>query len=494
MGVIKRQGIKNTISGYLGILIGFVNLIIIQPHFLTKEELGLTRILFSFSLLVAMFVPLGIGNATLRFFPMFRDEKKGHHGFFSFMNLFPLIGFLVSCLIIWMLKGFIFDQYRHESPLFLEYFTYVFPLIFFNSFINTLTVYCNANLKSTVPSYLNDLGVRLMTIVVVSVYFLKWITLDQFIAAFVMIYGIQLLVLISYIFYFDRPSFRIDWPVFREKQVMNLIRYGMLLWFAGIASLGLKYFDSVMIGKYMPLAFLGIYTIAAFIPTVIEAPLVAFEKIASAKIAYAWSVDDRKQINEIYHQSSLYLFLLGAWLFLMINGNTNALYTFLPTGYDEGKWVVLIISVGTLFNMATGLNAPILFNSERYRYGAFFLITLAIIVLALQMWLIPLYGLEGAAMATAAASIAYNTMLLITVWRLFGLQPFDARNLKVLAVFVFTYTCSFQLPHIANPYLSIACNSLLLSVVYAAGIHWLKIVPELEQQVFNFITVFRKRT
>jgi O-antigen/teichoic acid export membrane protein len=244
----------------------------------------------------------------------------------------------------------------------------------------------------------------------------------------------------------------------------------------------------------MPLAFLGIYTIAAFIPTVIEAPLVAFEKIASAKIAYAWSVDDRKQINEIYHQSSLYLFLLGAWLFLMINGNTNALYTFLPTGYDEGKWVVLIISVGTLFNMATGLNAPILFNSERYRYGAFFLIALAIIVLALQMWLIPLYGLEGAAMATAAASIAYNTMLLITVWRLFGLQPFDARNLKVLAVFVFTYTCSFQLPHIANPYLSIACNSLLLSVVYAAGIHWLKIVPELEQQVFNFITVFRKRT
>lgn len=488
MGVIKRQGIKNTISGYLGILIGFVNLILIQPHFLTKEELGLTRILFSFSLLVSMFVPLGIGNATLRFFPMFRDEKRGHHGFFAFMNLFPLIGFLFSFVIIWITKDFIFDQYRRESPLFLEYFDYVFPLIFFNSFINTLTVYCNANLKSTIPSYLNDLGVRLMTIAVVSAYFIKWLTLNQFIAAFVMIYGIQLVVLIGYVFYFDRPSFRIDWLVFREKQVMNLIRYGLLLWFAGIASLGLKYFDSVMIGKYMPLAFLGIYTIAAFIPTVIEAPLVAFEKIASAKIAYAWSVNDRDQIKSIYHQSSLYLFLLGSWLFLMINCNTQALYSFLPEGYEKGRWVILIISIGTLFNMATGLNAPILFNSERYRYGAFFLIALAIIVLALQMWLIPLFGLEGAALATAVASVTYNSMLMFTVWKLFGLQPFDLRNLKVLVVFLITYGSSWLLPSVANPYFSIGFNALILSTVFAAGIHLFKIVPELEKQLLGMIT------
>ena len=49
MGVIKRQGIKNTIATYIGFVIGFVNLIIIQPNFLSKEELGLTRVLYSFA-------------------------------------------------------------------------------------------------------------------------------------------------------------------------------------------------------------------------------------------------------------------------------------------------------------------------------------------------------------------------------------------------------------------------------------------------------------
>jgi len=35
MGVIRRQGIKNTIIGYLGILIAFVSFFVVQPYCLT---------------------------------------------------------------------------------------------------------------------------------------------------------------------------------------------------------------------------------------------------------------------------------------------------------------------------------------------------------------------------------------------------------------------------------------------------------------------------
>jgi O-antigen/teichoic acid export membrane protein len=312
----------------------------------------------------------------------------------------------------------------------------------------------------------------------VTAYFNRWMDLDGFIVAFTCIYGLQFAVLLAYVFFFDNPVFRIDWPVFKEKRFMELIRYGLLLWFAGIASLGLKYFDSVMIGKFMPLEFLGIYTIAAFIPTVIEAPLTAFEKIASAKIAYAWAEEDRRQISDIYRKSSLYMTLLGGWLFLMINSNTDALYSFLPAGYETGKSVVLIISIGTFFNMATGLNAPILFNSVRYRYGAFFLILLAVLLVASQYFLIPVLGLEGAAWATAGASIVYNTMMLTAVWRFFGLQPFDVGNLKALGILLLLFTVSLFLPDFTDPVLSIIFRVSLLSAAYAALVHWLGIVPE----------------
>ena len=92
---------------------------------------------------------------------------------------------------------------------------------------------------------------------------------------------------------------------------MQLVKYGMLLWFASVASIGLKYFDAIMIGQYMPLSFVGIYTVAAFIPTIIEAPLNAFDRIASSKIAFAWQENNRAEIDSIYRKSSLYMFMIG---------------------------------------------------------------------------------------------------------------------------------------------------------------------------------------
>lgn len=131
MGVIQRQGLKNTITTYLGIAIGFVSLIVIQPQFLTKEELGLTRILYSFSILVAMFVPLGIGNATTKYFPLFKDSDKNHHGYFAFMMLFPVIGFVLTTLVLLLSKDFIMAQYVKESPLLTDFFTIYFHSLLF---------------------------------------------------------------------------------------------------------------------------------------------------------------------------------------------------------------------------------------------------------------------------------------------------------------------------------------------------------------------------
>jgi O-antigen/teichoic acid export membrane protein len=479
MGVIRRQGITNTITTYIGIIIGFIYLIVISPRFLTKEELGLTRILFSFSLLTAMFVPIGIGNATTKYFPLFKNNETKHHGFFGFMLLFPILGFILTSGLLWLLRDFIMNQYRRESPLFLDFFNYVFPLIFFLSFINILGVYCSSHFKSTVPAFLNDVVVRILNIILITVYFMKWLTLDQFIGCYVGIYALQLLALITYIFIFDKPGFKIDWNYFREKKFINLIRYGMLLWFAGVASLGLKYFDSIMIAKFMPLGFVGIYTIAAFIPTVIEAPLNAIDKIAASRISYAWADNKHDEIYSIYHKSSLYMLLAGGFLFLNININIGSLFTFLPGDYSQGQWVVLIISIGTLFNMATGLNASILFNSDKYRYGAVYLICLAFMVFALQMLLIPRMGLEGAAIATSTSALIYNTLLTLTVWKFFRLQPFDKKNLKIAALIVGCFCLDLILPHLTNKYLDIAMHSTIISAVYVFVVYIIKVFPEM---------------
>lgn len=489
MGVIKRQGIKNTIATYLGVLIGFVNLLVVQPQLLSKEELGLTRLLFSFSLVVSTLVPLGIGNATTRFFPLFRNEQKRHHGYFGFTWIFLLAGFALASLSMLVFKGPISTLYSKESPLFNDYFSAVFPLVFFLAAVAIMGIYCAANYKSTIPTYLNDIVVRVLTIAVVVLYSFNVFGLDGFIAAFVGVYAVQFFALLAYIFWFDKPGFRIDWSYFRQQHFGQLVRYGFLLWFAAAASIGLKYFDTIMIGQYMPLRFAGIYAVAAFIPTIIEAPLNAFDRIAASRIAFAWKEKDMNDISSIYRKSSLYMFMIGGLLFLLVNLNIHDLFTFLPEGYSEGASVVVIISTGSLFNMATGLNAAVLFTSERYRFGAVLLILLALLLLVLQVMLIPLYGMNGAALATSLASFFYNGLLFLYVKKHFGLNPFERENTILLGLILALFAAGWFLPSTGMSVVNIAYKSVLIAVVYIGVAYTKNLAPE----VFELLQRFRRK-
>src|ERR1041385_6612069 len=266
MGIIQRQGIRNAVITYAGIVIGFVNLIVIQPRFLTPEELGLTRVLFSFSALIASFLPLGIQNITLKYFPYFKDPAKKHSGYFGFMLLFPVIGFLLISAVILLLKKYIIGIYIEHSKLFTDYFDYVFPMILCISFTQVLTTYTSTLFRTTIPSFINDILVRILSIVVVSLYFIKVVSLDQFVFLFAMIYVLQFVFMLVYVLFIDSPRLRIDTERFNRTEVLTMLRFGLLMSLASVSALGLKFLDVVMLGKFLPLHFVGIYSVAVFIP------------------------------------------------------------------------------------------------------------------------------------------------------------------------------------------------------------------------------------
>ncbi len=483
MGIIQRQGIKNLITTYSGFAVGFINLMILQPRFLTPEELGLTRILFSFSMLLAMFVPMGIGNATTRFFSLFKDSATRHHGYFGFMLLFPLVGYAITFVLLWLLKGFFIGQYAENSPLFAEFFVFVFPFILILALLSCFNIYAYVLLKTTVPSFINDVFTRVMVMVLVTVYYLRWISLDVFIGLFVGIYALQLIILSLYIWWEEPPGFRIDWQFFRLKGFRQLFTYGIILWFAALASLGLKELGVIVLGKYMQLEFVAIYTIAAFISTLIEAPLFALEKIATPKISFAWNDNNRKELLEIYEKSTHYMLLVGGLLFLGVNLNITELLHFLPPAYRDVEPIVLVISVSALINMATGLNASIIFYSEKYRYGAITLILLVFVSLGLQVMLIPRFGLAGAAWATAISGVLYNVANYLFVYKLFDLQPFRMRSLKVAALVAVLFIVFRYVPASGYVWADLAWRSVLITGLYAGAVAMFHLAPELLVQI-----------
>jgi hypothetical protein len=138
------------------------------------------------------------------------------------MLLFPAAGFLVVSFLLYLTRGFFIEQFSRESALFVEFFDYIFPFSLFLGLINVLNVYCFALFKTGIPSLLNDVVSRVFTIAVISLYYLKLISLDEFIFLFVMIYGFQLILLILYVFVVDKPGLNINFKIIKEQNLREI--------------------------------------------------------------------------------------------------------------------------------------------------------------------------------------------------------------------------------------------------------------------------------
>jgi O-antigen/teichoic acid export membrane protein len=490
VGIIQRQGIRNSIITYVGLFVGAISLLFVQPHFLTKEEIGLTRILFSFSSLMANFTTLGMNSITYKFFPYFRDKEKGHHGYFGLMLVLPFLGFVIFGIILFVLKGFIIAKYIDQSKLFTEYFYYIFPLTFFLSFINVLIAYSYSIFRTSVPAFINDVLVRIGSIILFTIYFVKWLTLSQFIFLFVGIYGLQFILLIVYLFREDRPTITINRGYLKEKNVSEMFKYGLLMSIASLSSIGLKYVDSVMLGMYKPkevglnaLDIIGIYSIAAFIATIVEAPLNALEKIAVPQIAESWAKNDIQNIEDIYHKSSKYLFLIGGLLFVLVNLNLASLFALMPDkNFALGGSVVFIISLGTLINMSTGNNDAILSTSPKYTYMTYSLISIFVIAILNYLLFIPLFGMIGAAIATAFSAFLFNLAKYVFIWIFFRIQPFTINTLKISGIILITYFICGLIPLTIHPVFEIGIRSIAIVSVFITLTIALNVVPELVLQ------------
>ncbi len=478
MGVIRKQGIANTLISYIGILIGFINIIYVQPNFLSSEEVGLLRILFSFSATIAMFLPLGVGNITLKYFPYFRNQENGHHGIMGLIFLFSIIGSVIVGIVLLIFKEAFISLYSKDSALFVQYFYLVFPITISIAFCSLFGIYSQSLYKSVIPSFINEIALRIFNIGVIVIYFFGYIEITMMVILFFASYTLQALTLLLYIYNNDKPSLKINFKKIKEIGTAEILTYGFILSINSIASLSIKYIDVMMLGAFVPLSLVGVYSIAAFIPTVIEAPVISFERIANAKIANEWHQNNLTELFKIYQTSCKYLLFIGGYLFSGIIICSPYLFELLPEEYREAKNIVPIIAMGSLFNMTTGLNGSLIFTSKGYKYGTSFLIILVGVIISLNYILIPKYGIYGAAIANAIVSLIYNFLKFMFLWVKYKFQPFTKQTLLNLMVII-TVIAAFKLiPQIENAYLGILLLGSGITVLYLALCYKLNLIEE----------------
>jgi len=181
----------------------------------------------------------------------------------------------------------------------------------------------------------------------------------------------------------------------------------------------------------------GIYRIAVSMAVLIEIPTRSILQISNPKLSEAMHKGDTEEMSRLYQKTSLNQFILGAIVLLLLWINIDLFYALMPNGekYAPGKLAVLFLGIGKLFILLQGNSSAILIFSPKYYLSLIVNFSSLIVGILLNSWAIPIWGIEGAALATAGTWAASSAVTVILIYKQYKLFPYTPKLFTVVLLF-----------------------------------------------------------
>ncbi len=178
--------------------------------------------------------------------------------------------------------------------------------------------------------------------------------------------------------------------------------------------------DIIMLGAMKGAVPAGIYNVANRGAEFITFVLVSVNMVLAPTIAALHAQGDKERLQNILTLSAraVLLFSLPVALGLVIFGKD--FLTIFGGDFIPGDWALSILSMAQLFNCAMGSVGLLLIMTGHQKQAAIGVAVSAVLNIALNVVLIPLWGIEGAAVATGVSMITWNALYVVWVYKKLG--------------------------------------------------------------------------
>ena len=429
MGIVINQSIKNTIITFLGFGIGAINALFFYTHFLGKLHYGIVATVLSGANIMMPLMAFGAQNTLIRFFSSYKNQKERDE-FLTFMLILPL------ALIIPLGLGFYFfyDQISYswieENPT-LKPFFWLIPIIgLFMAYFELFYAWAKVHMQSVMGNFISEVLVRIIVMLLLIGVHFDWIAKDTFVYCVALAYFAQMIAMKLYAISVKMPVLRFVIP----KNAKEIVQYSGFIIVSGGVAVMLVDFDKVMIPQYKDIGQNALYAVAIFIATVIAVPSRAMTQIIAPITAKLMTENKHDELNDLYKKSAINLQVIGGFIMILIFVNIKEMYQLIPEDYSGGILVVFLIGLSKFYDVLLGNNNSIIINTKHYRTVLLFGVFTVILMIALNMIFIPLYGIEGSAFATLLTVMIYNTIKLFFVIKKMDLFPFTVKTLYSLGI------------------------------------------------------------
>ena len=508
MGVIAKQSIRGTIVTYLGIAVGVVTTFFVLTRFLTPEEIGLTRVLIDAATLFIGLAQLGtnasiINTSIIRFYPYFSNPQTisnpqttsssdPDHGFFFWALAVPFVGFLIFALVYWACRVPLGAWFGDKSPLFVEYYYFVLPLAFFMLYQTICESTCNVLMNIVVPRAVRELVVRIGLLAIYLLYAFRLLSMDGMVIALCLNYALAATINMIYFFSLKPIRLRPDWNFIRENKplIRRYFTYTGFLLLSALTTVLAPTISSFFVTAKMGLDNTGIFAIATYMAVMVSVPNRSLAAIASPQLARAIKDRNYSECSHLINQVTRNMLLIGGFILLAMWVNIDLIFHILPNGatFAQAKYVVLILGLSQLVLGTFSICYTALNYSRFYAFSLFVSLALTISALFLNNYLVPRYGMNGAALSNLLSYTLYIALTVALIVPLCRIHVVDKNwcliLLLLVSLFALNHLWTLYVPSL-NIWLDSILRSLLilgpgLFIAYKSALS-----PEINTQIAN---------
>ncbi len=474
MGIVLKQSLSNTAVTYAGFAIGAVNTLFLYTRFLSEEYYGLVGVLLSTAAILTPVMAFGVPNSLVKFYSNFQDGRN-RDGFLSLMLLLPLVCLIPLSIFSFAANEAIGRFLSHENAIVKDYVWYIFLIGMAMAYFEVFFAWSKVQMKSVFGNFMKEIFVRLGQTILLLLLYLGTIGVDTFLFTLVILYLLRTLIMQVYAHSLKPFTLNLHFP----GNTRDIVGYSATIILGGSAAVMILEIDRFMINLYIPIANVAYYSVATYIAMVIAVPSRAMHQITYPLTAEMMNDTRHSGLEILYKRSSLTLYIISGLLFVLIILNINDLYTLLPENYRGGFAIIVLIGLTKIYDALLGNNNSILYNSDHYRDVLLMGVLLAVLTVLLNLWLIPAYGLNGAAIATFCALVIYNTIKLVYVKFKFQMIPFTIETLWTTLLLVVVGIPLYFLSFDVHPVVNMAIRSVLMCVLFVFALYRFRISEDI---------------
>jgi O-antigen/teichoic acid export membrane protein len=396
--------------------------------------------------LFAQFSNFGAIYSIWKFFPFFKNKENKHHGFLSFSLLIVLLGAGIVSLFFLLFRSNIEHIYESKSPMFLDYYLWVIPLGIGYLLYLVFEVYLRSLFKNVISVLAMDVVLRLVVSLLLLLFWLKLIDFNDFVVAHSLVFFIPPLILIFYLKYLGELYINPQKINISKRFKKIIFNYSAFNYMNTLGRVLVNALDVIMIAQFIGLKATGVYTTVVFLTSAIQVPYKSLIRVSSPLISEHWKNRNFSGMKLLYRQVSSVSLVIGLGLFICVWVNIDFLFSFLKPEFSDGIWVFFFLMMGRLLDMYFGLNGHIFTSSKKYKYDLIFTLSLIGVVYFLNLYLIPIYGIIGAAISTAVALILYNLGRLLFVYFAYSIHPFTWKQFLIIILGVISIILVINIP------------------------------------------------